>query len=272
MPAERIPDGYVHGYTEREHARLVDQATTLTDLLHHDTRYPHGATVLEAGCGVGAQTVTLARNSPGARFTSIDLSPRSLEAALDRVRAASVKNVTFQQADIFQLPFPEESFDHVFVCFVLEHLPRPREALASLRSRLKPGGTLTVIEGDHGSTFFHPDDADAHRAIDCLVTLQARSGGNALIGRQVFPLLAQAGLREVKASARMVYVDSSRPEWVEGFTLKTFTAMVEGVREQALAAGLVDTASWARGIAGLRRAAEPDGVFCYTFFKGVGVR
>jgi ubiquinone/menaquinone biosynthesis C-methylase UbiE len=271
MPAERIPE-YVHGYTEREHARLIDQATTLTDLLHHDTRYPQGTSVLEAGCGVGAQTVTLARNSSGARFTCIDVSPRSLEAAQARVRAASIENVTFKQADIFELPFPEEDFDHVFVCFVLEHLLRPLEALASLLSRLKPGGTLTVIEGDHGSTFFHPDDADARRAIDCLVTLQARAGGNALIGRQVFPLLAQAGLRNLTVSPRMVYVDSSRPEWVEGFTRNTFATMVEGVREQALAAGLVDAATWARGIAGLRRAAEPDGVFCYTFFKGVGVK
>ena len=272
MPGDGIPDGYVHGYSEREHARLVDQATTLTDLLHHDTRYPPGVSVLEAGCGVGAQTVTLARNSPGARFTCIDLSPGSLEAARARARASSLENVTFQQADIFELPFPEESFDHVFVCFVLEHLPRPCGALASLRSRLRAGGTLTVIEGDHGSTFFHPDDADARRAIDCLVTLQARAGGNALIGRQLFPLLVQAGLRDVKVSPRMVYVDSSRPQWVEGFTRNTFTAMVEGVREQALAAGLVDAATWARGIAGLRRAAEPDGVFCYTFFKGIGVK
>lgn len=272
MPDERIPPGYVHGYSVREDARLVDQATTLTELLHHDTHYPPGATVLEAGCGVGAQTVTLARNSPGARFTSIDVSPRSLEAARARARAASLDNVVFQQVDIFDLPFPEETFDHVFVCFVLEHLARPREALASLRSRLKPGGTLTVIEGDHGSTFFHPDDADARRAIDCLVTLQARAGGNALIGRQLFPLLTQAELRDVTVSPRMVHVDSSRPEWVEGFTRNTFTAMVEGVREQALAAGLVDATAWARGIAGLRRAAEPDGVFCYTFFKGVGVR
>lgn len=265
-------EAYVHGYSDRERARLVDQATTLAELLHHDTRYPPGASVLEAGCGVGAQTVTLARNSPAARFTCVDLSPRSLDAARARAHAASLENVTFQQADILQLPFPEESFDHVFVCFVLEHLPRPRQVLAHLRSRLKPSGTLTVIEGDHGSTFFHPDDANARRAIDCLVALQARAGGNALVGRQLFPLLAQAGLRQVKVSPRMVYVDSSRPEWVEGFTRNTFTAMVEGVRQQALAAGLVDAETWARGIAGLRRAAEPDGVFCYTFFKGVGAR
>ena len=263
---------YVHGYSEREQARLVEQAETLTELLHRGTRYPAGARVLEAGCGVGAQTVALARNSPEARFTCVDVSAPSLEAALERVRAAGLENVAFQRADVLALPFPEAHFDHVFVCFVLEHLPRPADALASLCSRLRPGGTLTVIEGDHGSAFFHPDDADARRAISCLVALQARAGGDACIGRRLFPLLAGAGLREVEVSPRIVYVDASRPGWVEGFTRNTFTAMVEGVREQALAAGLVDAPGWERGIAGLRRAAGPEGVFCYTFFKATAVR
>ncbi len=264
--------GYVHGYSDRERQRLVDQATTLTELLHAGTSYPPGAKVLEAGCGVGAQTVALAQSSPGARFTSIDVSAASLEAARERARAASLANVEFREASIFDLPFPEESFDHVFVCFVLEHLARPLEALVALRSRLRPGGTITVIEGDHGSTFFHPESPDARRAIDCLVALQARSGGNALIGRELFPLLRAAGLREVSVSPRFVYVDSSRPAWVEGFTLDTFTARVEGVRDQALAAGLADPDGWRRGIEGLRRAAAADGVFCYTFFKGVALR
>lgn len=272
MPRDSAGDGYVHGYSDRERVRLLDQASTLTELLHADTRYPADASVLEAGCGVGAQTVTLATNSPGARFTCIDLSPESLAAARERARAASLRNVTFRQADVYALPFPPESFDHVFVCFLLEHLSRPREALAMLASRLRPGGTLTVIEGDHGSTFFHPDDADARRAVECLVALQARAGGNSLIGRQLFPLLVEAGLRDVAVSPRMVYVDSSRPELVDGFTRNTFTAMVEGVRDRALAAGLVEADAWGRGIAGLRRAAAPDGVFCYTFFKGVGVK
>jgi SAM-dependent methyltransferase len=265
------PD-YVHGYSAREETRLLDQASTLSELLHAGTRYPPGSRVLEAGCGVGAQTLALARNSPGARFTCVDVSAESLAAARARARDASLDDVTFQQADLFALPFPEASFDHVFVCFVLEHLARPAEALASLVRRLRPGGTITVIEGDHGSTFFHPDDADARRAIDCLVALQARAGGDALIGRRLYPLLAGAGLRELTVSPRMVYVDASRPEWVRGFTLDTFTAMVEGVRHRALEARLVDAGAFDRGVAGLRRAAEPDGVFCYTFFKGVGVR
>lgn len=70
----------------------------------------------------------------------------------------------------------------------------------------------------------------------------------------------------------MVYVDGSRPDLVEGFTRNTFSAMVEGVREQALGAELIDPETWQRGIAGLHRAAESDGVFCYTFFKAIGVK
>ena len=85
--------------------RLVDQAMTLTELLHHDTHYPAGARVLEAGCGVGAQTVTLAARSPGAAVLSIDIASASIAAARERVRAAGVTNVTFQQADLYALPF-----------------------------------------------------------------------------------------------------------------------------------------------------------------------
>ena len=263
---------YVHGYSSREAERLMDQAQTLTDLLHHDTRYPAGSTVLEAGCGVGAQTVTLLKNSPRAQFTCIDCSEVSLAEAEARAKKAGYRNAEFRKADIFSLPFAPGSFDHVFVCFVLEHLAEPDRALASLKDVLKPGGTITVIEGDHGSAYFHPDSPYARRAIDCLVTLQKEGGGNALIGREVYPLLAGAGFSNVSVSPRMVYVDSSRPALVEGFTKLTFTAMVEGVRDAALARGLMTAADWDRGIADLYRTAEDDGVFCYTFFKAAGTR
>src|SRR6202043_1877859 len=150
-----MKSSYVHGYKGRENERLQDQAEALTKLLHDDTTYPAGSTVLEVGCGVGAQTLILAQRSPDAQFVSIDISAESIAEAKRRVNAASLTNVTFQQADIFSLAYEAESFDHVFVCFVLEHLSRPREALAILKQLLRREGTITVIEGDHGSTFFY---------------------------------------------------------------------------------------------------------------------
>jgi SAM-dependent methyltransferase len=263
---------YVHGYDPRENLRLQDQASTLVELLHSDTTYPEGSTVLEAGCGVGAQTVTLASNSPQALITSIDVSETSVAEATKAVQAAGITHVTLRQADIFHLPFPSESFDHVFLCFVLEHLVQPTEALRALKHVLKPGGTLTVIEGDHGSTYFYPDSDYARRAVGCQVALQATAGGNALIGRALYPLLKEAGFGEVHVSPRMVYVDASKPNLVEGFTRKTFTAMIEGVRTPSLESGLMAEADFDKGIADLYRTAEDDGVFCYTFFKAIAVK
>jgi protein-L-isoaspartate O-methyltransferase len=260
---------YVHGYDPKEAQRLQDQAGSLVELLHTDTAYPDGHTVLEAGCGVGAQTVTLSRNSPGARITSVDISDASLAQARQAVEAAGLANVTLRQADLFDLPFPPASFDHVFVCFVLEHLARPVEALRALKGMLKLGGTLTVIEGDHGSTYFHPASAFASRAVDCLVELQAAAGGDALIGRRLYPLITAAGFDAVRVSPRMVYVDDSKPALVDGFTRKTFTAMIEGVRGDAIGRGLMSAADFDRGIADLYRTAKGGGTFCYTFFKAV---
>jgi SAM-dependent methyltransferase len=263
---------YVHGYSAKESTRLTDHATTLTELLHADTLYPAGSLVLEAGCGVGAQTVILAGNSPQAAFTSIDISEESLAEAQRQVQEAGFTNVTFQHADILDLSFLSAHFDHVFLCFVLEHLSDPAGALKALMRVLKPGGSITVIEGDHGSAYFHPDSDHAHRAIQCLIGLQQQAGGDSLIGRRLYPLLVQAGYRDVNVSPRMVYTDASRPALVDGFTRKTFTAMVEGVGGQAVGQGLMDEASWAAGIKDLYRTAEDDGTFCYTFFKAVGLR
>ena len=265
-------DGYVHGYDSGEAARLQDQARTLEDLLHAGITYPPGSTVLEAGCGVGAQTVPLARSSPGARITAVDVSAASLAQAGEQVAAAGLANVQFETADVYRLPFEDASFDHVFICFLLEHLRDPAAVLAGLHRVLKPGGTATVIEGDHGSTLFHPNSAAAHDAIRCQVELQRAAGGDALIGRRLHPLLQAAGFEGVQVSPRLVYVDGSKPGLADGFTLKTFTAMIEGVRSPAIAAGLTTPERFDAGIAALRRTARPDGTFYYTFFKATGFK
>ena len=145
--------------------------------------------------------MTLLSNSPEARFTAIDLSPGSLEEARRAAEALGRGAVEFLVADIFALPFAEATFDHAFVCFVLEHLADPVKALGEVRRVIRPGGSLTVIEGDHGSAYFHPDSAFARRAIACQVALQAEAGGDATIGRRLYPLLSRRAL-PTRASRR----------------------------------------------------------------------
>lgn len=261
---------YVHGYTEKEATRLYDQAVALVEILHHDSLWNAGSRILEAGCGVGAQTKIIAGKNPQSQFVSIDISSESLAEARDLIGAMPINNVEFQHADIFKLPFEEESFDHIFLCFVLEHLPNPLEALSHLKKVLKPGGTIMLIEGDHGSTYFHPDSKEAQKAIQCLVKLQQNVGGDPNIGRRLYPVMERAGFHQIKVSPRQVYVDDSKPGLVDGFTRNTFAAMIEGIAKNAIAKGLISESEMKKGIQDLYRTAEGEGTFCYTFFKGIG--
>ncbi len=263
---------YVHGYSEREALRLNDQATTLDDIIHNDSIFPKDSLVLEAGCGVGAQTKIIATKNPDSNFVSIDLSEGSIREARGMIESLGITNVKLEQADIYKLPFENETFDSVIICFVLEHLHNPIQALNELKRVLKKGGTMIAIEGDHGSTFFYPDSEQANMAINCQIQLQKQNGGNSNIGRQLYPMLKSTELSDVSVSPRMVYVDSSKPQLVEGFIKNTFTAMIEGISEEAVQRGIIDKATFEKGIKDLYRTAESDGVFIYTFFKGFGVK
>ena len=85
-------------------------------------------------------------------------------------------------------------------------------------------------------------------AVQCQVTLQAQKGGDADIGRKLFPIMERAGMMDIVVSPRQVYVDDSLPHMVEGFTRNTFTAMIKGVAEEAISQGLISQGDMDKGI------------------------
>ena len=82
----------------------------------------------------------------------------------------------------------------------------------------------------------------------------------------------QSGFKDIKVSPRQVYVDDSNPDWVEGFTKNTFTAMIKGISKEAISKNLIGKKEIEKGINDLNRTAEGGGTFCYTFFKGIGTK
>ncbi|HAP61260.1 MAG TPA: SAM-dependent methyltransferase [Cytophagales bacterium] len=261
--------GYVHGYSAEEAKRLYDQARTIADLLHWDSYWEPGTRVLEVGCGVGAQTRIIALQNPEVEFVAVDVSEKSLAQAEATIQELGISNVTFQPADVLDLPFEDGAFDHVFICFVLEHLLDPAGALREIRRVLSPHGSISVVEGDHGSTYFYPDSEAARKAVQAQVSLQKQNGGNANMGRELYPLLTQAGFHQVEVTPRPVYVDASKPELVEGFIKHTFTAMIQGITDEAVAKKVISQAELEEGIKALFQTAE-GGTFNYTFFKATG--
>lgn len=265
-----VQSAYVHGYTSQEAERLADQAGTLAEILHYDSCFPPGSHILEAGCGTGEQTTVISSLNPSCRISAVDISSSSLDIAKSRFSQTDSYQqgrITFHHADIRHLPWGDGSFDHVLVCFVLEHLADQKAVLLELMRVLRPGGTITVIEGDHGSVFFSPPSNAAIEAINAQVELQRRAGGDACIGRRLYPILEMSGFYQIEVSPRMIHVNAGTPHLIDGFTRRTFTAMIEGVREEAITSGLISRERFDSGIQDLLRTCESDGTFNYCFFK-----
>lgn len=262
---------YVHGYSSEEGERLNRQAGILSGFIHENAIYPPGSRVLEAGCGVGAQTIQLAQRNPEVAFVAVDYSADSLAIARERVEALGLDNVVFGHADIHALPFADSEFDGAFLCFVLEHLASPGDALHELRRVMRPGAKLCAFEGDHGTVLPQPDDPAIQRMVAAIAKLQSLEGGDACMGRRLCPLLMETGFRNVSVEPCVAYADATRPQWVEEFTVATITGMFAMQEAGVLSRGLLSEAEWRAGMRGMQRASRDDGTFAYTFFRATAV-
>ena len=104
-----------------------------------------GQTILDCGCGRGFYLKML-RHLGSARLFGIDLELPYLRKA--RRNTAPLPAVLVGNASIYDLPFPDETFDAVILSEILEHVDRDVDALREVRRVLKPGG-LAVITVPH---------------------------------------------------------------------------------------------------------------------------
>lgn len=117
---------------------------------------PHlraGMRLLDCGCGPGTITADLAQVVAPGETIGIDLREEAVAQARALARERQIANLTFQTATIYQLPFPDGSFDAAFTCAVLQHLATPVVALEEIRRVLKPGGVLGIGDGRRRSPF-----------------------------------------------------------------------------------------------------------------------
>ena len=117
-------------------------------LSHYD--FPEGARVLELGCGTGSmwkgQEALIRRCS---ELLLTDLSPAMVAAAREALGEAPP--LRFAEADIQDLPFPDDAFDAVIANMMLYHVPDLPKALSEVRRVLKPGGCFCAATyGEHG--------------------------------------------------------------------------------------------------------------------------
>jgi ubiquinone/menaquinone biosynthesis C-methylase UbiE len=153
----------------------------------------------------------------------IDLSEEILDSARSMATAANTSNLTLRRADANNLPFPDATFDAVFMHALLQHLPDPRRAVAEAARVLKPGGVIGVRDADHDGSLIYPQDPDILRALEVMTLLRESSGTSPRVGKQLRELLAEVGFAPVIA---------------------TVTAACDGTEESVRAVGEANGSYW----------------------------
>jgi ubiquinone/menaquinone biosynthesis C-methylase UbiE len=261
--------GYVHGYATPEQERLIAQAEHWRSLglITDGTALAPGTRLLEVGCGVGAVLAVLGREYQGLRLTGVDIEPKQLEFARGHLARLGVE-ATLIHADALSLPFDDESFDHVWMMWFLEHVADPTAALREALRVLVPGGAITAIEVDYGTCHASPSTPAIEALFRTMVQGMAASGWSDA-GTRLPGWLREAGFRDVG--------EGERPFAFEDETLATQANYAADVMESALPAlaGLpgADEEELRDGLADLRDlASAPGAQLGWVVHKSTGRR
>jgi len=121
---------------EEEPDKALDALGTLT-----------GMTVADVGAGSGYFTVRLAaRVGAKGRVYANDLQPEMLKLLAARLARENVRNVTLVQGSIDDPKLAASSLDLVLMVDVYHEFSEPQKMLRALRTALKPGGRLVLLE------------------------------------------------------------------------------------------------------------------------------
>jgi ubiquinone/menaquinone biosynthesis C-methylase UbiE len=189
---------YIHGYSDTEQERLIQQAEYWREaLILKDLDYQVGEHLLEIGCGAGAVLGILGQAFPGLKLAGIDLEQKQIDYAQSHLADLDLKAAELRVGDATKLPWRDNSFDHIYAIWFLEHLPNPLQVLQEAKRVLKPGGTITITETDYRTMLVTPESADYRYLIDSLCELLLQAGGNPYIGQSLGSLLLQSGFQQI---------------------------------------------------------------------------
>jgi ubiquinone/menaquinone biosynthesis C-methylase UbiE len=236
---------YVHGYATPEQERLVQQAEHWRHrLISNGTHLEPGTRLLEVGCGVGAVLAVLGQEFPGIRLHGVDIEQKQLEFARGHLARNGVE-ATLIQGDALALPFDDDSFDHVWMMWLLEHVADPSAALREARRVLVPGGAITAIEVDYTTCHAEPSTPALETLFTAMVQGMAAAGWSDA-GARLPGWLRDAGFREIEEGEQAFWWQDEELSGQASYAADVMESALEalaqlpGVSEDELRAGLRD--------------------------------
>lgn len=202
-------DVYLHGFSKEEQDRLYYQAKLLEKEVFRGIDFKKSKKIIEVGCGVGAQTEILLKRFPHLEIVGVDFSEAQLEVARVRlkkyIKSGQVRLYCMNAEEMHKL---KEKFDGAFICWFLEHVPRPDKILKSLHKILKVKSPIFCTEVQNAAFFVNPYSPNILRYWFEFNDFQWESGGNPFMGATLGNLLIETKYKNIDVDFRGMTYDS----------------------------------------------------------------
>lgn len=233
---------------------------------------PHlkpGMSVLDCGCGPGSVTFGFAEIVAPGSVVGTDVEASQMALATESAAQRQLANARFEAASIYELPFPDDSFDAVFMSALIGNLREPIRGLREAYRVLKPGGVIGVKEFDQGGDIVHPVEPAMAKYEELYRRLRSEHGHNGESGRLIGTLLLEAGFSDLRMTAAyealsdakvlngaaQVFIGLLNETWSEAFlsrgwaTADDIQAMREAWLRFAEFPGALFVAAWCEAVA-----------------------
>ncbi|KQQ26544.1 MULTISPECIES: methyltransferase domain-containing protein [unclassified Frondihabitans] len=221
-PEQKPTDAkYTHGHHEsvlRSHSwRTVENSAAY--LLPH---LAPGLSLLDVGAGPGTITVDFAERLAPGRVIGIDSAPTIVEQASELAASKGMDTVTFETADLYSLPYADDTFDIVHAHQVLQHVADPVAALVEMRRVAKPGGIVAARDVDYRGTIWAPENPGLDHWMTVYQLVHRGNGGEPDAGRHLKSWALEAGLNDLVSSASIwcFSSDEERTWWGDSWSVR----------------------------------------------------
>ena len=260
---------YLHGFSNEEQNRLRKQSRFAEHAVYRDIDLSRAESVLEVGCGVGAQSEILLRRFPDLNLTGIDFNQRQIEAAQSFLETVPYAKDRFElkQMDAMNMDFEASSFDGAFLCWVLEHVPDPSRVLSEVRRVLKPGSKVFLTEVMNSTFFIDPYSPNVWKYWMAFNDFQYDQAGDPFIGAKLGNLLASLGYSQIKTKIFTWHLDNRHPS-LRKEMFDFWLSLMMSASDQLKESKYIDEKTIEAAIKEMNEVkSNPNAVFMYSFMQ-----
>jgi ubiquinone/menaquinone biosynthesis C-methylase UbiE len=263
---------YLHGFTPGEQQRLIEQSLFLEPWVYEGLELAKIGHLLEIGSGVGAQTAILLKKFPNLKITCIDHSEFQLQAAekfLGGFPEFSGR-YTLKHMKGEKLDFPDNSFDGIYFCWVLEHVTQPEDVVRESHRVLQSGGRIFASEVFNSTFYTFPEKLYIKQFWEQYNQYQKSAGGDPDMGAKLGNVFTNGGFKEIKTQTRPFFADH-RDEKQKKEIISYWKRLLMSAADNLLQAGMADENTIEMVQLEMDSLAQsPEGVFYCSFVRAIG--